>query len=334
MGFAKRKRKKYKGVIVGSVSVIGALIIIAGLYMIGTRYIEGIKETHQIEIQRMTALNSSYEKTVFVPLNTIKNGTKLSRDHFKAVTITSSQNADTFISEIDIDGYARMDLEADIPVLKCMISKEALHNDMRIREFSLFSLPTALKIDDFIDVRIAFPNGEDYIVLSKKRVRNLNKESGTIWLWLTEKELLEMSSAIVDAYLNEDSSLYTTVYVNGNLQEAATSNYPANMDVLTLIKDNPNIIEEAEIALFAEARVGLEDRLSGAYIPDLLNDHEDEDIEDVQDEGEADLQEDHEEEETGEALTSKQEGTNQEDDVAKTTDVTEEGDVSDGGFFD
>lgn len=335
MGFAKRKRKKYKGLIIAIISVFSIVVIFSGIYMVGTTYIDGIKEAHVIEMHRVTMINDSYKKTVLVPLNTIKNGTKLSRDHFKTVTITTSQDINTFVDESSIDGYARMDLEADIPVLKCMISSEALHNDMRIREFSIFDLPTALKIDDFIDVRITFQNGEDYIVLSKKRIRNLNKDTGTIWLWLTEKELLEMSSAIVDAYLNEDSSLYTTVYVNGNLQEAAISNYPANVDVLSLIQDNPNIIEEAEIAMIAEARVGLEGRLSGEIAAEISPKVESTDIENEEERTEdTQANDSDDEQEPVEEPSGDQEVSSEEADLAKTTDVTEEGDVSDGGFFD
>ena len=43
--------------------------------------------------------------------------------------------------------------------------------DLRNQEFSYVSLPSKLKKDDVVDVRINFRTGQDYIVLGKKKVK-------------------------------------------------------------------------------------------------------------------------------------------------------------------
>lgn len=102
---------------------------------------------------------------------------------------------------------------------------------------------------DCIDVRISFPNGADFIVLSKKEVlRTENNEHGIsegIWLSVTEEELLRMSSGVVDASMLDGAYIYATIYMN-SLQKESIVNYPVNEVVKELIKKNPNIITIAQ----------------------------------------------------------------------------------------
>ena len=103
----------------------------------------------------------------------------------------------------------------------------------------------ALNKGDFIDVRISFPNGADFILLSKKEVVHVQKkESGTsqeLWMALTEEEILRMSSGVVDAYLFDGAYIYATIYLN-QMQEESIVNYPVNEVVEELIKKDPNIV--------------------------------------------------------------------------------------------
>ena len=82
-------------------------------------------------------------------------------------------------------------------------------------------------------------------------------------MWLSEKETLEVSSAIVDAYINEGSYIYATVYIEPELQSAAVTTYPVNHFVMELIQNNPNIVDEARTVLTATARDALEQHLVG-----------------------------------------------------------------------
>ncbi len=49
-----------------------------------------------------------------------------------------------------------------------------------------------MKKSDFVDVRIKFPTGQDYILLSKKKVEDLS--NNRVWYHMNEKEILSMSS--------------------------------------------------------------------------------------------------------------------------------------------
>ena len=93
---------------------------------------------------------------------------------------------------------------------------EAPSDDMRLEEFSMITLPSDLLDGDYIDVRIMFPTGVDYSVLIGKKVESYT--DNTIFLKLTEDEILTMGSAIVEAYMYEGTKLYATKYVDPSNQ--------------------------------------------------------------------------------------------------------------------
>lgn len=131
--------------------------------------------------------------------------------------------------------------------------------DLRNRELQVVLLPSSLAQGDIIDVRIQFPTGQDYILLSKKKVERLN--ASTLWITMTEEEILSLSSAIVDAYLHK-ASIYALTYVEPQFQTAAIPTYPANQEVLKLLESDPNIVRRAEQELVRQVRSSLESSLA------------------------------------------------------------------------
>lgn len=121
----------------------------------------------------------------------------------------------------------------------------------RVRKISYEYIKNAdaLSKGDFIDVRISFPNGADFILLSKQEVLQVKKRddgvSQELWLSLTEEEILRMSSGVVDAYLFDGAYIYATLYLN-QIQEESIVNYPVNEVVEELIQKDPNIISIAQ----------------------------------------------------------------------------------------
>jgi hypothetical protein len=93
------------------------------------------------------------------------------------------------------------------------------------------------------------PTGEDYIVVSKKKVLQCNLT--TIWLKMSEEEILTLGNAIVEAYTATGTKLYATTYSEPGMQAAATPTYAVSEAVLSLINTDPNIRTEARNALWA-----------------------------------------------------------------------------------
>lgn len=93
--------------------------------------------------------------------------------------------------------------------------------DTRLQEYNMVTLPSDLNVGDYIDVRIRFITGEDYAVLVGKKVESFGatgSESNTIFLRLSEEEIVKMSSAIIESYINDGIMLYANKYVDPSNQ--------------------------------------------------------------------------------------------------------------------
>ena len=115
----------------------------------------------------------------------------------------------------------------------------SINSTYRLVEYSMIMLPTELQKGDTIDVRISYPNGQDFIVAAKKVVEK--SDSTSIWLKLREDEILKMNSAIIEAYSVEGAKLYAVNYTQPGIQAAANANYPVSDKVYELLVQDPNI---------------------------------------------------------------------------------------------
>ena len=126
-----------------------------------------------------------------------------------------------------------------------LVNKEDVAKDeIREQELNMIVLPTYLKKDDYIDIRLRLPSGEDYIVVSKKRA--IDTDDTTIWMHLSEQEILALSNAIVEAYQIIGAELYATTYVEPGIQNPATPTYVPSVSVIKLINSDPNIVDTAK----------------------------------------------------------------------------------------
>ncbi|MCI8655115.1 MAG: hypothetical protein HFJ48_04505 [Clostridia bacterium] len=154
---------------------------------------------------------------------------------------------------------AKLDMKMNTVVTLEMIAKsdERITDDVRKQEYNCVVLPLDLETGDYVDFRLLLPNGQDYIVVSKKQVtlataEDPNPEVGTLWtssdtIWvnLREDEILSMSCAIVDAYKISGAKLYATVYKDPGMQRPATPTYLVNAETAALLQKDPNILSEA-----------------------------------------------------------------------------------------
>lgn len=128
-------------------------------------------------------------------------------------------------------------------------SDNIVQNDVRKQEYNMVILPMDLQTGDYIDIRIMLPSGQDYIVVAKKEVEipNVNgvASEDTIWINLSEDEILHMSCAIIDAYRIKGAKIYAIEYTEAGMQEAATPTYPINESTSALLRSNPNVLEKA-----------------------------------------------------------------------------------------
>lgn len=226
--------------------IIGALIVVALLIKI-----KGINEAKEA----LEAL----QKQVYVATTDLTSGDEVTLEDLSMGTVqtivpeSEMINAGDFSEIIEEDGeeyevtkkmYIKIDVPAGTIITKDMLEADddKLEDSQRIQEFNMINLPSQLKNGEYIDVRVTYPNGQDFIVLSKKKVIGTNATS--VWLKLNELELSILNNAIVESYMAVGAKLYAIEYVEPGLQKEATPTYVASQDAMNLINKNPNIIDE------------------------------------------------------------------------------------------
>ena len=189
------------------------------------------------------------------------------------VATSSDFYSDEGQSQPRSDLVAKIDLKAGTLLTKDMLttSSEKVTNDLRKQEYNMLSLPTDLVDGDFVDVRIRFGNGQDYIVVSKKQVSIPEiagaPAEGVININLSEDESIAMSSAIIELYQLKAVEMYVSRYTDPGMQVAATPTYPVSSESLNLMDSNPNIVDEAKAAIASRYNRNLREN----YINNQIN---------------------------------------------------------------
>jgi len=261
MAFLKKKKRLSFPILAGMLFLIFAGIASAGAYYSHITKIDSLKESYNEQIQQLKYDIYSLERQVYVPKEDIPYGTVLVEELFSKVEMKLDISQNNFIDESDFGKVNSITLQAGMPVLKFMTADPEIKNDTRELQFNMFMIQTDQEAGDYVDVRITFPNGEDYIIVSKKRMKALNRTENLVSFWLDETELHRISSAVIDSYMHPGTKIYVAKYIVPELQNEATPYYPVNLDVLELMKNDPNILKKAGDALARDARMQLEANL-------------------------------------------------------------------------
>lgn len=241
--------------------VMAAILVVAVIFII-----YGVNELNEYKVYS-DALQAELDNNTRLVYVAKDNGIKAGETLEDGVNVMKQSvltvlPSDFYIGVDDLGTQALIDIEAETPIMKSMVSNFAVESDTREYELSVVSLMTDQEENDFVDVRILFPNGEDYLVLSKKQVCDLNFEYCVFNTFMSEEEILRMSSAIIDAYTVSGTRIYCTRYVEPALQEEATPTYLVRNELIDLINSSPNVISIAKHTLNVIARNDLEARLS------------------------------------------------------------------------
>jgi hypothetical protein len=108
-------------------------------------------------------------------------------------------------------------------------------------ELTFNSLPVTLEVGDYVDIRFLIANGEEYVVLDHKIVRDIYNT--TITLWISEEENAIINSMYSDLGVYSGACVaYLYKYLEpGNSQ--TLSFYPVLSELEAFLKYNPNITD-------------------------------------------------------------------------------------------
>ncbi len=209
IGMNQIKKKLVNGILIGAgiglVMVIVVLIITNNVikgYEKGTskkfneQYMTQVVTFNKDVIQGET-ITADMVQTASVPKTTLPDG---------AYTSTGS-----LIGQI-----AKYNIPRNVALTSSMVADKIVGADVRVQEINSLVLPSDLAVNEYVDIRIMFPSGIEYIVLPQKQVKSI--VDNTIKLDLSEEEILTLNGAIVDSYMTSGTKLYAVKYADPTTQ--------------------------------------------------------------------------------------------------------------------
>ncbi|WP_162463320.1 SAF domain-containing protein [Paenibacillus psychroresistens] len=256
-----------------------ALIVLAALVLVGTN----VGQYFVLWGPKQKAITVKYDNEVavlqatidkvgpLVGIWTIKDGIegispgkKVEESDLTVKEIPESFITQSFILDPEsiIGKYYRVGISAGTPLSNDLVMVDPM--DDTTREFDVVSsvMPIGLKIGDYVDYRIVYPLGEDFIVLPHKRVEAINDK--TIKIKLKEDEIHYYQASLIDYFLQSDegATLYLSKYVEPGIQKAAIPYYAVPKNILAIMIADPNIIKKVNAAINGTTRTIIDSGVS------------------------------------------------------------------------
>lgn len=238
-----------------------AIILVPAIIYLGFLNLKGFYENR---MELLAAQISAHRVTVYEAITDIRTGSIITEEMIREKAVLSEQDRQFFMTSAEIGDNALVNIPKGTQVLKNMVGSEDTENRREL-EFSLNLASENVKEGDYTDIRIRYPDGEDYIVISKVYISYIDEILGYLYLSLSPEEILLISSALVDCYLNNGSYLYSAKYIASAYQQPSKVTYIPNAAVSELLKTDPNIYKAAKDYLNTGNRTILEDRLQEYY---------------------------------------------------------------------
>ena len=191
--------------------------------------------------------------------------------------IIGSNNSKEYLELNSVPLIAKVTMKKNTLLTTELLSKgdNQVQDDVRKQEYNMIVLPIDLVTGDYVDIRVMFPNGQDFIVVAKKEVEiptiGTADSEDTIWMNLSEDEILHMSCAIVDSAQVKGAKIYATKYTEAGMQKAATPTYPINESTSKLLQSDPNILEKAMTEIRTRYGNGNSAEIRNNYINSSIN---------------------------------------------------------------
>ena len=208
IGMSQIKKKTMQGIAIGvGIGVIG----------IGLTLWWAISTIKTYENGTNKKYNQLYTQDVAVLTRDVIQGEVITADMVTTARVHKKTVPTGALEAGEISGQvAKYNIAANVPLTSSMLTDEIISADIRSQEVNTVTMPSDLGEMDYIDIRIMYPNGTDYIVLAQKQVQQIAGQ--TMWLNLAEDERLLLNSAIVDSFLTTGTKLYATKYADSDAQ--------------------------------------------------------------------------------------------------------------------
>jgi hypothetical protein len=162
-------------------------------------------------------------------------------DFLTVVTHPANLNLHTVTpADFQVPKFVRASMREGTMLTADDILDTRLSDTMRFIDIILDEIPVGLLPGHYIDIRIRFPFGQDFVALPFRRVEQIN--GPVLKIMGSEQDILTYNSMLTDKVLYQ-AQLYAAMYVDPGAQQAADAFYPLNNNIHELLQRNPNALD-------------------------------------------------------------------------------------------
>lgn len=232
--------------------VLGLIIVLIGtnalqFYLVDNKW-KAKEEEYKNEINTLRAAADAMGPVVQVCTvgAPVKAGDEVTDLNVSFMDIPSTYIPQGTIEDKDIilGKFFKLNLDSGAMIHEAMIMEDTIIDSTRDMDIYTNTYPSGLAKGDYIDLRIVMPLGQDYLVLSHKRIYELFENGFKIHL--TEEELFMYRSMLIDYYLNKAAGcrIEATRYVEPGLQKPAIPFYSIPTYLADLYNRDPNMLTQ------------------------------------------------------------------------------------------
>lgn len=266
------KTLKKWGILIVSLFFIA---VIAVLCILGMSSINKYKATIDTQNQQISNLESSLTEigpliTGYVVTRDVRPGERITEENIdellyevsvpEKLTLQLVGDNDEGVEDTVIQSkselmnmYFKIGLrEGTVITLEDVIAED-IEDSWRYYDLILDDSPVGIQAGDYVDIRISFPFGEDFIAISHKKIEEIN--TGVLKLILDEQEILTYNSMLLDKALYGGVNIYAVEYVDGGAQNKAENFYPIQVSLSEISHMDPNILEDVKQEMILKRQV-------------------------------------------------------------------------------
>lgn len=218
-----------------------------------------IRKKYEVLLLERDSLINSAKRCAYVTVREVKAGESFTAENTERRYLLSEQAQEGLAEEV-FGLAACADLPAGSIINTALCGPQECSGTERECVFDDIMLSDCFADYEMVDVRLRYPNGENYCVLKKKRMRRNGENAEECRFALTEAEQILVSAAQYDTEVYKGAELYVVAFVEERLQKEADSFYvPPRQVILQLQR-----LETKELEVSAQwygIREALEERL-------------------------------------------------------------------------
>ncbi len=231
------KKKYLTAIIVLAVMLFAAIVTAALIHKDSVDKQNNLYATIGQQNAKITELNNAITEmsrttTIYRTTRDIKSNEVLTSDDIEEIQVGVNLAAGYSTTLDELIGMTAMnDIGKNEVLYGTMVYPVELRSDYRTLDVLCDRQPIGFSKGDTVDVRITFPNGQDFLLLSKKLVADVY--GNAVRIVVDEKDILIYKSAEADwarFYKNgtpgSSVQIYCTTYIAAGSQDASKQYYP------------------------------------------------------------------------------------------------------------